>query len=294
MQVTNGRNRSNASIRYNCLTPLSFPTVALAASQASTVIQARRALGANFKIMAVSYVLSGSLTGTNLAVNVVSGVGAYETAGASPTDFAVIGGTYAINDTISITLGTATYTYIVNSESYTSNAVIAQRMAAAINRIQPFAVQVLATVQGVGLLISLVAYSTATTSFSVSKVSASGTVTANAATLTGGASGTLPAQPVIDSPLQTAPFNIAAANTALFPINVPINITADVPSVLYPVINNNFDAIWPSYSTLTLRTVTGTGIAGNLDVTLWGVPYDVNPFAPQDRVQSFLPGPRTI
>ena len=294
MQVTNGRARSNASIRYNSLTSLRFPTVALGSSQPSTTVQSRIPLGLNFKIMSVSYVLSGVTTGASLALNVTLGTGSYETAGAAPTDYFTIGGTYANGDTITVTLGGVSYTYTVNAEIAGNNAAIVQHFASAINRNQPFASTVFASAQGLSVVISLVAYSTATSTFTVSKNSTSGTVTANAANLSGGATGVLPAQPVIDNPLQTAPFNIAASGTALFPIDTPILLTNDQPGVLYTKLNNNFDAIWPSFSELTLRTITGTSMTGNLDVILWGVPYDVNPFAPQDRVSSFLPGPRTI
>jgi hypothetical protein len=294
MQVTNGRNRSNASIRYNCLTALRFPTVTLAASQASTVVQGRIPLAVNFKIMAVAATLYGSVAGTELAINIVSGPGAYSDTGIAPWGYATLTGTYAAGDTFTIILAGVSYTYTVNANNAGNNAAIAQQAAAAINLAQPFASQVLATAQGTAIVIALIAYNTTTPTLAVSKNSTSGNIAVSGANLANGAAGTLPAQPVIDNPLQTAPFNIAAAGTSLFPIDLPIYLGADQPSVFYPSINNNFDAIWPSFSELTLRTITGSDVTGSLEVTLWGVPYDVNPFMPQAATQAFTPGPQTI
>ena len=294
MQVTNGRNRSNASIRYNCLTALRFPTVTLAASQASTVVQARLPLGVNFKVMSVSAVLSGSLAGSQLAINIVSGAGLTGNTGSAPWGYVTIGGTYAIGDTITISLAGVPFTYTVNANNVNSDYAIAQQIAAAINLAQPFASQVFASGQGTLVVLALVAYNTTTPTLTASVNSAAGTAVASGATLTSGAAGTLPGQPVIDNPLQTAPFNVAATGTTLFPIDAPLFLVTDVPTVLYPTLNNNFDAIWPSFSELTLRTKTGTLVTGNLEVILWGVPYDVNPFMPQAATQAFTPGPQTI
>ena len=294
MQVTNGRNRSNASIRYNGLTSMHFISTTLAASQASSVVQGRIPLAAHFKIMAVSAVLSGAVAGTQLAINISLGAGTYGSTGGAPWGYVTLTGTFSVGDTITTTLAGTSYTYTVSPNVAGNNFAIAQRMASAINRLQPFASQVYATAQGTVVVISLVAYNTTTPTLTASDNSAAGVVTASGATLTNGSAGTLPNQPVIDNPNQTAPFNIAANGTALFPIDVPLILTADVPTVLYPIINNNFDAIWPPFSELTLRTVTGTGVTGMLDMRILGTCYDVNPFAPQSAARAFLPGPTTI
>ena len=69
------KDRRTKSVVYGALTPLDFSTFNLAASIASTAIQARFPLASNWQIGQVSVVLGGTAAGT-CSFNIVAGEGA--------------------------------------------------------------------------------------------------------------------------------------------------------------------------------------------------------------------------
>lgn len=283
MQVTTGKKRSPESIGYNNLMALRFPTVALAASQAAATVQARIPLGLNVKIMAISYVMSGTVAGT-ADINVSQGAGSYEGVGTAAYGSVVLANTFSIDDTVTMTVGGVSSVTKVNSRTAGKNQLMAEGIASGINKNQPFGAAFVATSSGSTIYIVSTTYGTGAnaTTLTSSASSASGTATASGSTFANGSGvGAVPTMPALDNSNQTSPPATAAAGTALFPVDMPINMTADVPSNMYPTYPKNFDAIFPSASELTLRTVTNGSASGNLDVILWCVPYDVNAYNPE-------------
>jgi hypothetical protein len=252
--------------------------------------------------MAVSYVIGGSPAGGG-SFNIVSGAGSYETTGFAPSGYIGLSGTFAIGDQISVTVGTLTKTYTVNVRTAGSNQMIAAGIAADINRTQPFGLPYVALSYGSEVVIHNIAYSTAgnTTAFAASTTSSGGTVSVSGATLSGGSAGVLPVTPALDNsnfPDPTPPFGqdsqTAVSGNALFPVDMALNFTADVPAILYPVYPKTFDAIWPAASELTLRLVTNGTAAGTLDVIVWAVPYDNHSAQPELSANYFLPSQTSL
>lgn len=412
--VTLGKDKSVSSVGYNKLMAIPFASVS-ANSNATTAVPVRRIpLGLNLKIMAVSYAGSQATTSGTAAINIVLGGAVYEGVGSAPFATLTLGGTYAINDTITVVVGGISFSFQVTSRTAGNNPLIAASIASAINKQQPFAVQYFCSYQGPILILTLVAYGTAgnSTTFTASRVTtASGTVTASGSTLAGGtgsatatpgvgtatvggtwlmgdtattdtysvnggnhnvvytvpstglttaqiaagiaaavnadstaavlvtasssgsnvifttkpgqgyqpnyfnfsashtsASGSyngtgqfyavpsdyLPTMPALDNSNFTSPPQVAAAGTALFPVDIPVLSNAESSGIAYPVVPENYEAIWPAGSELTLRVFTSSNFSTVLDIILWCVPYDVHPMSPQDHVQYFVPGPQTL
>lgn len=73
---TLGVIRYPREIVYAGLTSLDFPVVVLAASQTNATVQALMPIIGNFKCMAISCALSGTIAGTVTGINVVAGTAA--------------------------------------------------------------------------------------------------------------------------------------------------------------------------------------------------------------------------
>jgi hypothetical protein len=295
MQVTTGKNRRPQSIGYNNLFALRLPLIALAASSVSTTVQSRIPLGVNVKVMAVSYVLDTAVAGT-ASLNIVQGAASYETAGAPPTGTITLANTFLIGDSVTITVGGIDYKVTVTSRNAGNNQLLSADIAKGINRNNPFGAAYVASSSDSKIYVINIAYATAgnSTTLTTSAVSAAGTATASGGTLAGGSAGTLPTMPALDNSNITSPSQTAAAGAALFPVDMPLNMTADIPSMLYPIYPKNFEAIFPVASEITVRLITNGAAAGNLTIVVWCVPYDVNFMNPEEKNQHFLPGQSDI
>lgn len=286
-KMIRSKSRIPSSLQYNAWTPIHFPAVTLSASEASSTIAARIPLGLNFKITHIGYVLSGSPAGT-LALNVVEGSGVYEGTGAAASYATLtLGGTFAAGDTIVYVIGGVSTTYTVSARNAGNNQAIAAAMATSFNRTNALNVSYRLSSLGAILVVQTLAYSTATPTFTASVVSAAGTATASGATFTAGVAGTLPVAPASDSTLAgVVPSVVAASLTALFPVDmfIPTSLAEQVGTI-YAL--ENFDAIFPTCSELTLRVVTNGAGAGTLQVTLYGVPVDRSPMQPEEANSYF-------
>jgi len=98
--------------------------------------------------------------------------------------------------------------------------------------------------------------------------------------------------PITDqTPVGIVPSGTAVAGNQLFATDQPITMTADTVTLLYPA-NDLWDAIWPSGSELTLRTVTNGSAAGLLQVDLVVTPFDNHPTQPE--IGPFVPSQSLI
>lgn len=299
MQKITGKSSGPVnSVGYGSLIAVPFPAVTVGVSQVGTAVQARIPLGLNLKIMAVSFVMGGGSTGS-VKMNIVQGAGSYETAGSAPVAGTVLSGTWAVGDVFSITVGSITKNFTVTSRTAGNNALLAGVTAEEINRFGTFntaSTRFYCYSMGGLLAFSEIAYGTAGNSiaFGSAVVSSSAGVTSpSGATFSGGAAGTLPVMPPLDnSPVPAPPIPpLAADGNALFPVDLILLAADDNPSVLYPVVPGNFEAIWPSGHELTLRLITDGSAAGTLNVVLWAMPVDANSTNPQNKVTWFQPAP---
>ena len=133
MSIIKSKRRRPESLGYNSWMPLAFPVITLAASTAPTTVEARIPLALNVKIVAVSYVLSGSLAG-GTSFNIALGAGSYETAGSSAFGGSTLGGTFAAGDQVIFVIGGVSYTFNVTARTAGSLVKLASGIARSINK----------------------------------------------------------------------------------------------------------------------------------------------------------------
>jgi hypothetical protein len=278
------------------------PMIVPAAAQTSDVVQAIKPLGLNFKITHISYALSnwevvppaaptgGHFVAGKIALNVVSGVAAYEgAAAASSYAFLTLGGTYQAGEKITVLIASVPYVYEVTGRAAANLTQLAANMAASLNLqamtgvFPAFNTLYRANSLGAEIVIQTLAYSTATPAFSVSTTSIAGTVVASGAAMVAGVAGAKPISPVLDTTNQgITPSLTAVPGNALFPEDIILpmfNVSqADLVGEVYAL--ESFDAFWPTGTELTLRITADGVVAGGLNVILWGVPYDLHYYLP--------------
>ncbi len=287
-KVIQAKSRMPSTLQYNSWVAMAFESATLTASETSTAVVARFPLGLNTKITHISYVVSGTPAG-NLALNIVSNSGSYEGAGAASSKVTLtLGGTYVAGDTITYVIGGVSTTFMVTSRNAGNLQLTAASIASAFNRISPLNVTYRASSLGRVVVFQTLLYGTTTPTFTASKVSTSGTVATSGGTFTAGVAGANPAAPVGDSTkIGLVPSPTAAPLTALFPCNIEIPLVgeSEVTGTIYAV--ENFDAIFPSVSELTLRLVTDGSGAGTIKVVMYGVPVDNHPQQPAEAASYF-------
>lgn len=280
-----------------------------ASSQTSTAIQKIVPLGLNYKITHISYAMSNfhvippaapvgsTFAAGHLSLNIVSGVGAYEGTGAgSSYAYLTLGGTFLLNDTITVSIAGIPYVYTVSGRTAGNLQLIGQAMAESFNRqgingIYPsFPSLYIANSLGAEVVIQTLAYSVATPTFTVSTSSIAGTVTASGSNMVAGVAGALPGVPLSDSTsIGIVPSQVAAPATALFPVNMVLPLfnssQADVGGTIYAL--KNFDVNWPTLAELTVRITADGTVAGGLNIILWGVPNDIHPMQPEEAATAF-------
>ena len=305
-QTLRGKDRSPNSIRYDAWA--TFPIVlnsATTATFASTAVQGVVPLGLNTKITHVSYSLSGtSFAAGKIALNIVNGSAAYESAGgASSYGYVTLSGTFSAGkpasntpfplpygDTITVTIGGLSYTKTVNGRDAGNNQLIAADLASGFNNNTTVNGLYRANSAGSQIVFQTLAYGATTPTFSVTVSSAAGTATASGATFVAGVAGTNPVLGISDQlPLGQSPSATAALGNALFPANIVLpEFTAgqaNQPGIIYAL--ESQDVIWGPTTQLTARITTDGTVAGVLTVTLYGKPVDNHPTAPQSNNSSF-------
>jgi hypothetical protein len=311
IKLIQSKSRMPESLQYNAWAPLSFQPIQVnspSGVRASTLIQGIKPLGLNYKITHISYVMSdwvnaglptsGTFAAGKLAMNIVSGVGAYEGAGAASSyAYITLSGTFAANDKITITIAGVPYVYTVNARVAGSLQTVAAGLTDFLNRQSlngnffGFNTLYRANSLGAEIVIQTLAYSTATPTFTVAVMtSATGAAVASGATMIAGIAGALPVAPVSDTTnLGIVPSQVAAVGTALFPVDIVLPLfagsQADVVGTVYAL--ENFDANWPTLAEMTLRFTADGVVAGGLEVILWGVPNDVHPMQPEEAATAF-------
>ena len=313
-KLIQAKNRMPDSLQYNAWAPLSFqPVIVPAGVQTSAAIQANKPLGLNYKITHISYVMSNfytlppaAPTGAHFAagkmtLNLASGIGAYEGAGAASSyAYFTLGGTFLTNDKITVTILGIAYTFTVSGRD-SSLQLVGQAFASSMNSqtldtVTPYIYPGFNTLYranslGAEVVIQTLAYSTATPSITVSTTSVAGTVTlGSGATMVAGVAGALPGVPQTDTtPIGIVPSSVAAAGTAVFPVNIVLPLfaagQADLVGTIYAL--ENFDANWPTLAEMTLRMTTDAVVAGGLSVTIWGVPNDIHPDQTAESASAF-------
>lgn len=283
---------------YGAWAPISLSTVTVpATAQTSTAIQAIKPLGLNYKITHISYVMSnfevippavptgGHFVAGKLGLNIVSGVAAYEGAGAASSyAYVTLAGVYNPGDVVAVVIAGVSYKGPVAS---TRNAVnlttFASAMASSLNSNPAFSLLYRANSLGAEFVIQTKAYSVATPTFSVSTTSTTGTATASGANMVAGVAGALPVLPVLDTTNQgITPSLTAVPGNAMFPVDIVLPLfntsQADVVGEVFAI--ESYDAFWPMGTGLTLRLTADGVVAGGLSVTLWGVPEDLHYYLP--------------
>jgi hypothetical protein len=291
------------ALLYGAWDSLQFqPMIVPAAAQTSDVVQGIIPLGLNFKITHISYVMSnwevvppaaptgGHFVAGKLALNVVSGVAAYEGAGAASSyAYLTLGGTFLVGDKITITIAGVPYVYTVSGRAAVDLTHVGAHLAESLNLqammgVNPaFNTLYRANSLGVEVVIQTLVYSAATPAFAVSTNSVAGTVLASGAAMVAGVAGAVPESPPLDTTNQgITPSLTADPGDALFPVDIVLPLFAagqdDVVGEVYAL--ESFDAFWPTGTELTLRITADGVVAGGLNVILWGVPYDLHYYLP--------------
>jgi hypothetical protein len=293
------------SLQYNAWAPIRVtPIIVPAAAQTTAAVQSINPLGLNYKITHISYTMSNFYSATygavptgghfaagKMALNISSGVGAYEGAGAASSyAYFTLGGTFATNDKITVTILGIAYTFTVSARD-SSLQLVGQAFASNMNSqtldtVTPYIYPGFNTLYranslGAEVVIQTLAYSTATPSITVSTTSVAGTITlGSGATMVAGVAGALPGVPQTDTtPIGIVPSLVAAAGSAVFPVDIVLPLfnasQADLGGTIYALENN--DANWPTLAELTLRFSADGVVAGGLNVIVWGVPNDIHP-----------------
>lgn len=307
IKLIQSKSRMPESLQYNAWAPMKFDPFVVAAAETAIQVRSIVPLGLNYKITHISYVVSdfgttfpsgGAFAAGKLAMNIVSGVGVYEGAGAASSyAYITLSGAFAANDKITITVAGVPYVYTVNARVAGSLQSVAADLTDFLNRQSlngnffGFNTLYRANSLGAEIVIQTLAYSTATPTFTVAVVtSATGAAVASGVTMIAGVAGALPVAPVSDTTnLGIVPSQVAAVGTALFPVDLVLPLfaagQADVVGTVYAL--ENFDANWPTLAEMTLRVVSDGTVGGNLNVILWGVPNDVHPMQPEEAATAF-------
>lgn len=283
------KSRLPQSLQYNAWAPVQYARIA--SNTTPSIVS--QPLGLNTKIIAVPYFLE--VTGAGLQfLNFVSGAsttGLGGSGGRSSYGFVDLGSTFAAGDTIGFSIAGVVYSTTVNARNTGSNAKVAAGVVTSLSYNTAFNALYRANSLGGEIVIQTLAYATATPAFSVAVVtSASGTATANGANFVAGVAGTLPSQPVSDQTNNgIVPSGTAIVGNTLFPVDIilPGFTTANnkLTGVIYCY--ENFDAIWPAVSTLSL--VVGNPTSGTFatTATLMSTPMDNHPMQPEEAASVF-------
>lgn len=298
MSILRAKDRTPSVVRYN-----SFFAVPFSTGTASGLVSGATSyapLGLNAKFTHVAYTVMPGYTVGSGNLNVASG---YLATGSIPTGKSSYGwlklaGTYALNDSVTVTLAGISYPHSVTVRNVGSLQQLAASIAGAINGNQAASKLYVANSLGAEVVIQTLVYSTATPTFAVAVSSTSGTVTTSGANMIAGVAGTLPTQPPADSTgtpnpstgLIQVPSIAAAAGNCLFPVDMilPLFTTGHAGETGTIYARKNYDAIFPGPSTLSAYTVAGAGSA-TVALAAYGVPVDNNPTKPQDSNGIFVP-----
>jgi hypothetical protein len=309
MKVIRAKARRPSALGYNSLIAIPFDTVNMAGASnvnAAAIIP----LGLNVKIQAVSLGYSAAGAGSNVTMNIVSGVGAYETGGTAASNVLwITGSDDGAARTYTVTIGGNAVVY--SAAMNASTVTIMTGIAAAITANGPASALVTAVYSNVnghdlvtitdktpGTAGNAVTVTTATTSTGyilyVSPTQLFSSPYPLADTLHGGANGVAPVlAPGDNTYLGVAPITVAATGNVLFAADQVMTPVANGVQVFYAV--DGFDSAFGSDTLLTLRlNDAGGNAAGTVKAILWCVPIDRFPYNPQDTSSLFVPGPTTL
>lgn len=295
-------------IGYNNWMALPFQPVALAANMVTSAVSAVLPLGLHMKFTHLSVFLdqSGTTPVTEaVRVNVVSGMGAYETGTPSYGGF-LLGGTFAAQtgvlygETVTLTIGGLVFVYPVTTRVTGSLTAMAADIADYLNTRAStlpnmggtlFGSLYRAAAYGPYVSFSPLLATAQTTAYTVATNSAAGTVTAQAGTLVAGAAGSAPVPATSDTTyIGLVPSTVASAGQALFAVDQTIlTDAAQVSTIGNFYALDTYDSVFSSRSVITLRVATGTIEAGILRAVLYGMPQDIRPMEPQESNGVFRP-----
>ena len=300
MQTIRSKNHTPDSLVFSALIPIQFDPITLAASEASSTVAARFPLPVGVKIIGLAAQLTGSLAGS-CSVNIVDGEPAYEGATAALGYIYVSGSASpAGTDTITATINGTPITTAAQP-SGTTKEVAANALASAINSSGAVNGTVNAVAAGYfngAAVVTIYALTGGTAGNAVTLAASSNngvqgqqsalSAVASGATLTGGlAAGGVPTLATTDSTeIGVVPSNTALPGQALFATDQALVMNPNQVQNLYPV-SDEFDAIFPKNSDLTVRVTTGAGTTGTLKIVALGQTFDQRPDKPQYSV--FLP-----
>ena len=258
-QTLTGWNRSPYSATFNALSFVRFQQVSPSSAVANTTVQSEVILPGLFKIrkVGVSFTAIDNIAGDDL-FNIVVGAGSYSTAGVEASDVITVGGTWAQNDTATVTIaGHAVVATITQASPSLAN--VATDIAAAIVADSTSNLIVTAAAGATTVTVTALVPGTGgnAITITVAKSSTSGTISSAHATLVNGAnesgvtiapndnsfsSGTAAPQAnttngaglAVSSSGLGYPTNVAAAGMAVFSSDIPFVVGANPAGSFQP------------------------------------------------------------
>jgi hypothetical protein len=295
-QVKSGLSLARKVYQASLAAAKVFGKLNIAASQVSTTVQDLYVLPSRLKVpkINVAFTAISSLDGS-VSLNIVVGTGAYETAAAVRAS-----GTYTLTGTPLDTFNNVyTINGIVTTVAQATANSLAQQATADAAAITAATATNGVTAVAAGAVITVTANVSGAAGNSITTVGSStggDTVTANQATLSGGASATgITVAGNDNSSTSGLCTNLAVAGNALFNIDVPITV-ANFPGATTAggssglgLIPTFPDAVYACGAILTLRVITtGTGSVTNLTVS---ADTEIQPLTPQYIGTSVSPAP---
>lgn len=299
MSIIKSKRRRPESLGYNSWLTIPFGGGSFSYGTGLTIGNSyTNPLGLNSKFTHLSYTVQGtSPGGISAVVNIRSG--ALTTAPATNTSYGYfdLGGTFAVGDTITVSISSVPYVpFTVSAREAGNNTALAANLTAALNRDPSFSALWVANSLGAEIVLQPLVYDAVTYTYSVAVHSTAGTATPGGAVMVAG-TGTQAAYPaLIQDQTQngTVPSAVAPAGAALFPVDIIIpTFSSDATGRTGSIYaTHNFDCIWGSNSSISL-TLVNNGPISALDIVaqLYGVPVDNQPMLPQSSNGLFYPEP---
>jgi len=256
-QTLLGWNQTPKADTFNALSWIRFTEVSPGAGVANSTVQTRLMPGALYKIrkVAVSFTAIDNVSGDDL-FNLVVGTGSYDTGATNASQTVTVSGTWAQNDTATVTINGHNVVATVTQGSPTLTNVAADIVAAILADTTSNLIVTASNIAGVVTITALVPGTGGNAiTIAVAKSSTSGTIARGGATLAGGAAQTgvtlAPNDNSFSSGTQTPvssttdgsgvvttasgvgyPTNVAVAGMAVFSQDIPFT-TASYPAGAY-------------------------------------------------------------
>lgn len=306
MSIIKSKRRRPESLGYNSWMSMLFGTDTATVAPGTNCY---RPLGLNMKFTHMSYVIAGTSPSSIAGIlNIASS--RIATAPITNTSYGYFdfGGTFAVGDTVTLSVGGTVYKpFVVSAREAGNNTVLARHFTAYLNSVATasangsvlFSSSWIANSLGVEVVIQPLVYNATAYAYSVTLGTSAGTVTAGGATMVAGTGvQTAFTQPPADqTAIGIVPSGVAASGDRLFPVDIILpTFTAQATGLSGTVYaTKNFDAIWGKNTTISL-TVANNGPVGNahLLVELFGVPVDNQPMQPESSNGIFLPSSLTL